>query len=124
MPAFTPKDEFLLGDRQIADVAEYVLQLGGQNHNAQMARRGKVIFEDKGSCYDCHEPEGTGDPAIGSTNLTMPSLYLYGSSREAILSSLKTGRSGLSPSFQGALKLEEVKVIALYVFSQGAPGSP
>jgi cytochrome c oxidase cbb3-type subunit 3 len=81
MPAFSPKGEFPLSDREIADVAESVLQLGGQNHNAQMARRGKVIFEDKGSCYDCHEPEGTGDPAIGSTNLTKPSLYLYGSTR-------------------------------------------
>jgi cbb3-type cytochrome c oxidase subunit III len=124
MPAFSPKGEFPLSDREVADVTEYVLQLGGQNHNAQMANRGKVIFGDKGSCYDCHEPEGTGDPAIGSTDLTKASLYLYGSTREAILSSLKSGRSGLSPAFQGALKPEEVKAIAVYVFSQGGPGSP
>jgi len=124
MPAFSPKGEFPLSDREIADVAEYVLQLGGQNRNAQAARRGKIIFENKGSCYDCHEQEGTGDPAIGSTNLTMPSLYLYGSTRADILTSLKTGRAGVSPAFQGMLKPEEAKAIALYVFSQGGSGAP
>jgi len=51
----------------MADAAEYVLRLGGQEHNAQMADRGKDIFANKGSCYDCHDPEGTGDQAIGST---------------------------------------------------------
>jgi len=124
MPAFSPKGEFPLSDREIADVAEYVLQLGGQNRNAQAARRGKVVFENKGSCYDCHEQEGTGDPAIGSTNLTTPPLYLYGSTRDAILASLKTGRAGVSPAFQGMLKPEEAKAIAVYVFSQGGSGAP
>jgi len=122
MPAMgTP--EYGLTDAEIADVAEYVLQLSSQEHNAEMAMRGKGIYDEKGSCYDCHDPEGIGDPSIGSTNLTKPSLYMYGSSREAILASLKEGRAGLMPSFQGKLKPEEVKALAVYVFSQGGPGS-
>jgi cytochrome c oxidase cbb3-type subunit 3 len=122
MPAMG-SPQYGLSDAEIADVAEYVLQLGGQEHNAEMAMRGKGIYDEKGSCYDCHDPEGIGDPAIGSTNLTKPSLYLYGSTREAILASLKEGRAGLMPSFQGKLKSEEAKAIAVYVFSQGGSGA-
>jgi cytochrome c oxidase cbb3-type subunit 3 len=121
MPAMT-SPEYGLTDAEVADVAEYVLQLGGQENNAEMAMRGKAIYDEKGSCYDCHDPEGIGDPSIGSTNLTMPSLYLYGSTREAILASLKEGRTGLMPAFEGKLKPEEIKALAVYVFLQGGPG--
>lgn len=122
MPAMT-SPEYGLTDAEVADVAEYVLQLGGQEHNAEMAMRGKVIYDEKGSCYDCHDPEGIGDPSIGSTNLTKPSLYLYGSTREAIRASLEQGRSGVMPAFEGKLKPEEIKALAVYAFSQGGPGS-
>jgi cytochrome c oxidase cbb3-type subunit III len=122
MPAMA-SPEYGLSDMEIADVAEYVLRLSGQEHNDAMAMRGKAIFDEKGSCYDCHDPEGVGDPSIGSTNLTKPSLYLYGSTREAIFASLKEGRAGVMPSFQGKLRPEEVKAIAVYVFSQGGPGA-
>ena len=123
MPAMGPQGEYALTEAEMADAAEYVLRLTSQDHNAQMADRGKAIFEDKGSCYDCHDQEGTGDQAIGSTNLTKPLLYLYGSSREAILTSIKDGRSGVMPAFQGKLKSEEIKALAVYVFSEGGPGS-
>ena len=123
MPAMGPGREYDLTDAEIADVAEYVLQIGHQDHDAAMAVRGKIIFDDEGSCYDCHEPDGTGDSAIGSTNLTKPSVYLYGSRREAILASIKTGRAGVSPAFQGTLKPEEIKALAVYVFSKGGPGT-
>jgi cytochrome c oxidase cbb3-type subunit 3 len=123
MPAMAMGPDSLT-DAEITDAAEYVLRLGGQDHDAAMAERGKVLFEgDEAGCYDCHEPEGTGDEAIGSTNLTKPSLYLYGSTREAILASIKGGRAGVSPAFQGKLKPEEVKAIAVYVFSKSGPGS-
>lgn len=121
MPAMG-SPEYGLTDAEIAESTEYVLQLGGQDHNAAMAERGKALFAEKGSCYDCHDPEGIGDPSIGSTNLTKPGLYLYGSTREAILESIKAGRSGVSPSFQGKLSPEEIKAIAVYVFSKGGPG--
>lgn len=123
MPPMGPGLEYNLTEDEIADVTEYVLQLGGQAHDAEKAKRGQAVFEDKGSCYDCHGKEGTGDQALGSTNLTKPQLYLYGSSREAILASIKEGRAGASPAFEGKLKPEEVKAIAVYVFSKGGPGS-
>jgi cytochrome c oxidase cbb3-type subunit 3 len=124
MPPFSPTGEYALTEQEIADVAEFTLLLSGQDHNAQMAERGKAVFAEKGSCFDCHDPEGIGSPPIGSTNLTKPALYLYGSSREAILASLKDGRAGVMPAFQGMLKPEEIKAIAVYVFSRGGTGAP
>jgi cytochrome c oxidase cbb3-type subunit 3 len=123
MPAFAPDKEYALNEDEITDVAEYTLQLGGQEHDAAKAMRGAAIFADKGSCYDCHGQEGEGDQAIGSTNLTKPALYLYGSSREAILASLHQGRGGVMPAFDGVLKPDEIKALAVYTFSQGGPGA-
>jgi cbb3-type cytochrome c oxidase subunit III len=123
MRPFGPDKEYALTEDEIADVAEYTLLLSGQQHDPAKAMRGQAIFADKGSCYDCHGQEGEGDQAIGSTNLQKPALYLYGSSREAILASLKQGRGGVMPGFEGVLKPDEIKAVAVYTFSQGGPGS-
>jgi len=56
-------------------------------------------------------------------NLTKPETYLFGSDRGAILASLVQGRTGVSPAFEGQLSPEEIKAVAVYVFSQGGPGA-
>jgi cytochrome c oxidase cbb3-type subunit 3 len=111
-----------LTEAEMADVTEYVLQITNQEHDAAMAMRGKTIFEDKGSCYDCHGQEGTGDMALGSTNLTQARLFLYGSDRASILASVKEGRRTVMPAFEGQLRPEEIKAIAVYTMSKAHPG--
>jgi mono/diheme cytochrome c family protein len=108
-----------LTDAEIEDVAEYVLQIGGQPADAAKARRGAVLFQDnaKGNCFDCHGEDATGNPAFGSTDLTQPKLYLYGSDRASILESINRGRVGTMPAFEGTLKDEEIKAVAIYVLS-------
>ena len=122
MPAMGA-EPYNLTDAEMADVTEYVLQLSGQAHDAPIAARGKAVFDDKGSCYDCHGGDGSGDMALGSTNLTKPGLYLYGSGRTAILASIRDGRKTVMPGFEGRLKPEEVKAIAVYTLSQGGRGA-
>ncbi len=80
-------DKRYLTDAEIADVAEYVLQISGQQADAAKAARGEVSFHDgaTGNCYDCHGDDATGNPAIGSTNLTQKRLYLYGADRASII---------------------------------------
>ncbi len=124
----TQEDTKELGNRrfltpdEIADVAEYVLKLGGQDADAAKAARGDALFHDgtKGNCNDCHGEDATGDLPLGSTNLTRKDLYLYGSDRASILESINRGRHGIMPAFEGKLKPEEIKAVSVYVFSRAA----
>jgi cytochrome c oxidase cbb3-type subunit 3 len=103
-------------------VVEYVLQLSGQKFDRAKAARGKALFHDnaKGNCSDCHGDDATGIDTIGSTNLTKPKLYLYGSDRASITESIVKGRHGVMPAFDGTLKPEEIKAVSVYVFSRAA----
>jgi cytochrome c oxidase cbb3-type subunit 3 len=110
--------EFLT-PQEIEDVVEYVLQISGQTADAARAARGDVLFHDgsKGNCFDCHGVDGTGYDPIGSTNLTRPDLYLWGSDPASILESIVKGRRGVMPAFDGTLKPEEIKAVSIFVFS-------
>jgi cbb3-type cytochrome c oxidase subunit III len=133
MLAFNPKfrteedtkefgDKEFLTAAEIADVTEYVLEISGQQADRAKATRGQALFQDgtKGNCFDCHGEDATGNPPIGSTNLTQPRLYLYGSDRASVLESITKGRRGVMPAFEGTLKPEEIKAVSVYVFSRAA----
>jgi cytochrome c oxidase cbb3-type subunit III len=126
-PKYRTKDDVrefgsgrFLSPEEIEDVAEYVLQISGQDADAAKAARGDKLFHDgaKGNCFDCHGADGTGSDPIGSTNLTQTRLYLYGSDRASILQSINRGRRGLMPAFDGKLKPEEIKAVSVYVLSR------
>jgi cytochrome c oxidase cbb3-type subunit 3 len=107
-----------LTDDQIDDVVEYVLKISGQQADEAKAAHGEELFHDgdTGNCFDCHENGGVGNRAIGSTNLTQPHLYLYGSDRASILESIVRGRAGVMPAFEGQLKPEEIKAVSVYLY--------
>jgi cytochrome c oxidase cbb3-type subunit III len=126
-PKYRTKDDIrefgtgrFLSPEEIGDVAEYVLQISGQDADAARAARGDTLFHDgaKGNCFDCHGADGTGSDPIGSTNLTQTRLYLYGSDRASILQSINRGRRGMMPAFDSKLKPEEIKAVAVYVLSR------
>jgi cytochrome c oxidase cbb3-type subunit 3 len=104
----------------IDTLAEYVLQLTGQQADPMKADQGKALFLDnaKGNCFDCHEEDATGNPALGSTNLTRKDLFLYGSDKASIVESITKGRRGVMPEYGDKLKPEELKAVSVYVFSQ------
>ena len=111
--------ERFLSDEEIDDVAEYVMQISGRQVNDMAkAERGRPIFLDRGNCFDCHGDDGTGNPALGSTNLTKPELYLFGSDRATIVQSIREGRRGTMPGFEGRLSSAEIKAVSVYVFSR------
>ena len=131
MLAFDPqyRNEHDLGDfgkiktvtaDEIDDLAEYVLKISGQQADPAKAARGQSLFLDnaKGNCFDCHTEEATGNPALGSTNLTRKELYLFGSDKASIVESITKGRRGVMPAFDGTLKPEELKAVSVYVFNQ------
>jgi cytochrome c oxidase cbb3-type subunit 3 len=108
--------EKLLDDGQINDAAEYVMSFSGRSTDAEAAGRGQKLFADQ--CATCHGPDGKGLQEFGAPNLT-DAIWLYGSSREAILESIRTGRGGVMPAWTTRLDPVTVKSLAVYVHSLG-----
>jgi cytochrome c oxidase cbb3-type subunit 3 len=112
-------DKAFLMPGEIEDVVEYVLKISGRPADAVRAARGDALFHDNatGNCFDCHGADGSGNDAIGSTDLTRPDLYLWGADRATIHESIVKGRRGVMPGFDGTLKAEEIKAVSVFVFS-------
>lgn len=108
--------EKLLEDAQIGDAAEYVLSLGGRSTDAAAAGRGQTLFAEQ--CSACHGADGRGNQELGAPNLA-DAIWLYGSSKAAILESVRTGRGGVMPAWTGRLDPVTIKSLAVYVHSLG-----
>jgi cytochrome c oxidase cbb3-type subunit 3 len=106
----------LLDDKQIADTAEYVLSLSGRASDQAAAARGKIVFAEQ--CAACHGDDGKGKPELGAPNLT-DAIWLYGASKQAVMESIRTGRGGMMPAWEGRLDPVTLKSLAVYVHSLG-----
>jgi cytochrome c oxidase cbb3-type subunit III len=115
MPKFGVDE--ILDETQIAQVAEHVLALSGQDHDAAVAAAGATVFVDAG-CNGCHMDDGTGDRAQGAPNLT-DAIWLYGGSREAITESIYFARFGVMPDWNERLTEDEIRAVAFYVHGRG-----
>ncbi len=110
-PAIKP-----LSPGEIADVVAY-LRRDQAPGDAAAAARGHAIFTGRGACWDCHEPGGEGNPAIGAPNLD-DATWLYGDgSAAALTATLARGRAGSCPAFARHLSAVEARSIAVYVAS-------
>ena len=102
-----------LGEPTVKNLAQYVLSLSGQGHDATAATTGKAIFE--ATCSACHGPDGKGNPLLGAPNLT-DDIWLYGGTQTAIETSIRDGRSGHMPAWSPRLTDAEIHVLAGYVY--------
>ena len=103
-----------LTDTEVEDVTDYVLSLSGREVDATSAEQGQKVFGK--ICLACHLPTGTGNQALGAANLT-DSIWLYGSSRSAILSTIKNGRKGDMPAHGEFLGEDKVHLLSAYIYS-------
>ncbi len=110
----------ILEPAQISDVANYVRSLSHLDVDAAAASRGVALFAD--NCATCHGTDGKGNTEVGAPNLT-DAIWLYGSSQEAVVHSVETGRGGTMPAWNGRLDPVDIKMVALYVHSLGG-GKP
>ena len=114
--------EGLLSDEEIAQVVQYVRNISGQEHDAELASAGEEVFLY--NCAACHTDEGTGDQFLGAPNLT-DAIWLYGGSEEAIEYTVRNARFGVMPTWSedateaGRLSEAEVRSVAVYVHSLG-----
>ncbi|AMP10002.1 cytochrome c oxidase, cbb3-type, subunit III [Collimonas arenae] len=126
-----PMGAALGGDKDVENVAHYVLSLSGSNHDPIKAVFGKPKFS---VCMGCHGPGGGGNQVIGAPNLT-DKIWLYGGSVDTIMETIRKGRDNTMPSFKDFLGEPKVHVLAAYVWSLSnhpgdaialdhAPGAP
>ena len=106
----------ILDETQIAQVAERVLAISGQEHDATLAAAGATVFAD--NCAACHLEDGKGDRAQGAPNLT-DAIWLYGGSREKIIETVTKARFGVMPNWNARLSEDEIRAVAYYVHSRG-----
>jgi cytochrome c oxidase cbb3-type subunit III len=119
-----PAMKGVLSDEKIVQVANYVLSLSGEPHDAAAAKAGDAIFHGEGTCLACHGPEGKGNPDIGSANLT-DKIWLWANvpgqtTAEGKVNEIKAivsgGMSrGKMPAWNSRLSPEQIKLLAVYV---------
>ncbi len=114
MPAFGA-DEILEKD-QINDIAEFVRQLAGLQHDAEAAGRGAAPYAE--NCAACHKDTGAGDREQGAPNLK-DAIWFYGSSTEEIAAQIHRPRHGVMPGWVNRLDDNTLKKLTVYVHSLG-----
>ena len=98
---------------QVVNVANYVLSLSGSPHDAAAAEAGKAKFM---VCAACHGPDGKGNTAIGSANLT-DDIWLHGFGKEAIVSMIENGKTNVMPAQEKRLSAQQIHVLGAWVWS-------
>ena len=114
MPKFGVDE--LLEPAQIGQVAEYVLAMSGQDHDAAAAAEGATLFAE--NCAACHMEDGAGDPTQGAPQLN-DAIWLYGGSREAIIETITYARFGVMPNWNKRLSEDQIRAVAFYVHGRG-----
>lgn len=114
MPPLGP----VLGEEGVAEVTAYVIQLSGGTADAGEAEAGKARYLTL--CAGCHMPDGTGNVAVGSPNLT-DNVWLYGRSPGMIAQIIREGRNGVMPAHREFLGEDKVHLVAAYIYSLSNP---
>ncbi|WP_323815067.1 cytochrome-c oxidase, cbb3-type subunit III [Cellvibrio sp. NN19] len=104
----------VIGEEGVAQVAEYVLQLSGSEHDAAKAEAGSKLFAT--NCVVCHAADGKGNQLVGAPNLT-DKIWLYGGEPATIRQTIRDGRNGVMPAQQELLKEDRIHLLAAYVYS-------
>lgn len=103
-----------LGEKGVAEVAEYVLKISGNEHDATKAAAGEKLYAT--NCVVCHGAEGKGSHIVGAPNLT-DDIWLYGGEPQTIRQTLRDGRNGVMPAQKEVLKADKIHLLAAYVYS-------
>ena len=106
-----------LGEQGVAQVADYVLALGG---GEVAGHPGEAAFRQ--FCSACHGPDGSGNPLLGAPSLRDAD-WLYGGSREAVMTSVSEGRNGEMPAFESRLDDFQIRLLTAWLTRAGHAAS-
>jgi cytochrome c oxidase cbb3-type subunit 3 len=114
MPAFGR--DGLLEREDISATAHFVLKLAGQEHDADAATSGAVVYEEQ--CAACHGEQGLGDQELGAPNLA-DAIWFYGDTHAEIAAQIANPKHGVMPGWGERLGETAVKQLAVYVHGLG-----
>ena len=109
MPPWGPA----LGDDGVTNVANYVMQLAGLDHDTSRAEAGAAQYQV--FCVSCHGVEGKGNPVLGAPDITSADHWIYGQDLEDVAQTIRSGRNGVMPAFAGLIDERQRKILAIYV---------
>ncbi len=89
-----------MGPQDVADVMTYLDSAGGKTvaDKEAVTREGRLVYSNKGVCCDSHRRR-QGQFRLHGTPDLIDKEWVYGGSRQAILSSIMNGRHGVCPAF-------------------------
>ena len=108
MPAFGR--DGILTREQISAVTDYVLSLSSGKPDPASA--GAKIFSE--NCAACHGEGGRGGLGTGTPSL-VDEQWIYGGTRDDIMTTLQGGRQGVMPTWKARLEPTDIHLLALYV---------
>ena len=112
----TPMGAALGGADDVRNVANYVLSLSGAPNDSVRAALGKSKFV---VCAACHGPDGKGNPALGSPDLTR-GIFVHGPVVEAhVIDMINNGKTGVMPAWKSKFTPEQLNVLTAYVWGKG-----
>jgi len=101
----------------VEEVANYVLSLSGNPHDARLAAEGKAKFET--ICSACHGVDGKGMQVLGAPNLT-DDIWLHGQPSVAMIrDGIVNGRSGVMPAWEPIIGTDRARLAVAWLLSQG-----
>ncbi len=103
----------ILGEEKIAQIAEYVVSLSGQEHDSAIAEVGKPLFLQ--NCAVCHGGDAKGLHLTGAPNLA-DDVWLYDGSAAGIRQSIRDGRNGVMPAQGDKLREDKIHLLTAYVY--------
>lgn len=109
-----PGWQTVIGEDGVKQVAQYVLSLSGQPHDAGVASQGQAVFMK--TCVACHGSDAKGNPLLGAPNLT-DNHWLYGHGLDAVTLTIAKGRNGHMPAWKNRLNDDQIKLVAAWVLS-------
>jgi cytochrome c oxidase cbb3-type subunit III len=115
MPAFGRMG--MLKKQEIVEVVEYVRSIARLDVEKGVdLEKGKEHFT--ANCIACHGEAAKGNKEVGAPDLT-DAIWLYGSSRQAMVEMVTNSRGGIMPSWAGRLDPVTIKALTVYVHSLG-----
>ena len=125
MPPFAE----VLNDKQITQLADYVLSLSKIAVDPASAQAGNILFHSEtAACFYCHGDNAKGRQEIGSANLTdriwlwanVPSQNSLADKEAVVKNVIRKGlNSGVMPAWQDRLSADQIKLLTVYVHELG-----
>lgn len=104
-----------LGREGVNQVTAYVLSLSGREAPEDWVAAGETHYATL--CIACHGADGSGNPALGSPNLT-DDIWVYGGDFARVAETVSYGRNGEMPSLRARLGEDQARMIAAWVYAQ------